>query len=227
MSAPDFSHGIDELAGLINFQVGGWHDFGYETPPAPDCKPIPPLGERSAEAVKAGHEAIGSIDQLTRQLGALRSQLACELRQDEDVRAARVDAMLAPRRQEPQPEPLAVTGPDPVLWRCAYCETEFEPLPSDEPAVCPACGPLHGPGARDARPVPLPWALADDGSHWRTRLADGRAAVIRRVLGEDGGGSLLFVPTLYESASDFVTGPECGGVLAAGQWVAEHGAVTR
>jgi hypothetical protein len=90
------------LAELINFRVGAWHDFGYETPPAPECKSIPPLGERSAEAVKAGHEAIEAIDELIRQLHALRSQLIGELREDEDVRAGRVDAMLARLREERQ-----------------------------------------------------------------------------------------------------------------------------
>ena len=89
MSAPDFSHGIEELAGLINFRVGAWRDFGYETPPAPECKPVPPLGERSAQAIKAGHEAVDAIDDLNRQLYALRSQLVGELRQDADVRAPR------------------------------------------------------------------------------------------------------------------------------------------
>lgn len=185
MSAPDLSHGIDELAGLINFRVSAWHDFGYETPPAPECKPVPPLGERSAEAVKAGHEAIKAIDELTRQLHALRSQLVGELRQDADLRAARVDAMLARRQQEPQPEPLGVSA-----------------------------------GA-------LAFLMADDKSHWRAQIPDGRTAVIRRVLGENGEASLLYVPTVYESATDFVTGPECGGVLAAAQWVAEHAEVTR
>jgi hypothetical protein len=65
----------------------------------------------------------------------------------------------------------------------------------------------------------LPWVMSDDKSHWRTELPDGRTAVIRHVLGEDGESSLLFVPAVYESASDFVTGPECNGVLAAAQWV--------
>jgi hypothetical protein len=102
LSAPDFSHGIEELAGLIDFQVGAWHDFGYETPPTPECKPVPPPGERSAQAIKAGHEAIEAIDELTRQLYALREQLVGELRQDSDVRADRVDAMLARLRQERQ-----------------------------------------------------------------------------------------------------------------------------
>ena len=102
MSAPDFSHGINELADSIYYSVGAWHDFGYETPPTPECKLIPPLGERSAEAIKAAHTAIKTIDELTRQLCALRSQLVDEVRQDEDVRAGRVDAMLARLRQERQ-----------------------------------------------------------------------------------------------------------------------------
>jgi hypothetical protein len=98
----DLAAGLEELAGLINFRVGAWHDFGYETPPTPECKAIPPLGERSAEAIKGGHAAIEAIDEMCRQLYALRSQLVGELRQDEDVRAARVDAMLARSRQERQ-----------------------------------------------------------------------------------------------------------------------------
>ena len=98
MSGGDLSHGIEELAGLIYWHVGVWHDLGYETPPTPDCKPIPPLGERSAEAIRGAHAAIEEIDQLTRRLHALRQQLAGELRQDEDARAARVDAMLAEAR---------------------------------------------------------------------------------------------------------------------------------
>jgi hypothetical protein len=83
------SYGLEELAGLISFRVGTWHDFGYEVPPAPECKTIPPLGERSAEAIKAGRGAIEAIDELTRQLCSLRSQLEDELRQDGNVRAMR------------------------------------------------------------------------------------------------------------------------------------------
>jgi hypothetical protein len=78
-----------------------------------------------------------------------------------------------------------------------------------------------------AQYVPLPWVLSDDKSQWRAELPDGRTAVIRRVLGEDGEGSLLFVATVYESAGDFVTGPECAGVLAAAQWVAKHAGASR
>jgi hypothetical protein len=91
---------IQDLVDLINFNVGAWHEFGYDVPPSPDCKPIPPLGQRSAAAIKAGHEAIEEIDDLTRQLYRLREQLVGELRQDEDIRGARVDALLAERQQE-------------------------------------------------------------------------------------------------------------------------------
>jgi hypothetical protein len=90
--------GIVEAAELLNFRIGEWHDFGYANPPAPNCKPIPPLGERSAEAIKGGHGAIKVIDEIVRDLYRLREQLVTELRTDEDVRAARVDAMLAEGR---------------------------------------------------------------------------------------------------------------------------------
>ena len=89
--------GLEELAGLINFRVGAWQDFGYAEPPTPDCATIPPLGERSARAIEAGHEAVKDIDQLIARLHQVRAQLVSELRQDGDIRAARVDAMLAER----------------------------------------------------------------------------------------------------------------------------------
>jgi hypothetical protein len=90
--------GLEELAGLINFRVGAWQDFGYAEPPMPECATIPPLGERSASAIKAGHEAIRDIDRLIARLHQVRAQLVSELRQDEDIRAARVDALLAGRQ---------------------------------------------------------------------------------------------------------------------------------
>jgi len=70
-------------------------------------------------------------------------------------------------------------------------------------------------------PGSLSWTLSGDGTEWRAQLPDGRTAVIRRVLGEDGEGSLLFVPAVYESASDFVPGPECARVLGAAAWCAQ------
>jgi hypothetical protein len=87
----DLSYGLEDMAGLISFYVGVWHDFGYADPPSPECQVIPPLGERSAKAITGGHEAIEAIDQLARRLAALRVQLADELRADQDVRAARTE----------------------------------------------------------------------------------------------------------------------------------------
>ena len=49
---------------------------------------IPPLGQRSADAIKAGHEAVETIDQLIARLHRVREQLVGELRQDEDIRMA-------------------------------------------------------------------------------------------------------------------------------------------
>jgi hypothetical protein len=86
---PDLSYGLEEMAGLISYRVGVWHDGGYTDPPSPECKVIPPLGERSAKAITGGHEAIEAIDDLLRRLYALRGQLLDELRADQDVRAAR------------------------------------------------------------------------------------------------------------------------------------------
>src|SRR5215469_16524168 len=88
----DLSYGLEEQAGLISWYVGVWHDLGYENPPTPDCHTIPPLGQRPAKAIKGGHDAIEEIDRLTQQLYRLREQLCGELRQDEDIRMARLDA---------------------------------------------------------------------------------------------------------------------------------------
>jgi hypothetical protein len=81
--------GIEDAAGLLNFRIAEWHDFGYTTPPAPHCKTIPPLGERSAAAIKGAHGAIEAIDELVRELHALRAQLVTEIQADQDARAVR------------------------------------------------------------------------------------------------------------------------------------------
>ena len=91
----DYSIGLEEAAGYITFLVGAWQDFGYEVPPSPECKTIPPLGERSAEAIKAGHKAVESIDELARQLHLLREQLVGELRRNDDINIKRADELLA------------------------------------------------------------------------------------------------------------------------------------
>jgi hypothetical protein len=87
---------LEGLAALITYRIGGWEEFGYENPPTPECKPIPPLGERTPEAVKSGHAAIDAIDKLTERLDALRAQLVDELRQNEDALMARLDAKHGP-----------------------------------------------------------------------------------------------------------------------------------
>jgi hypothetical protein len=82
---------------LLGVRVGAWNHFEY----APS---VPPLGERNADAIKAGHGAIKVIDEIIRDLHALRNQLIIELRTDEDVRGRRVDAMLAEARAERCPD---------------------------------------------------------------------------------------------------------------------------
>jgi len=84
----DLSYGLEEVAGYISWKVGVWHDLGYEVPPTPECRSIPPLGERSPEAAEGARAAIGLIGELIGQLTALRDQLAGELRADADARAA-------------------------------------------------------------------------------------------------------------------------------------------
>ena len=157
MTAPDLSYGLEELAGLISYRVGGWHDFGYETPPAPGCKTIPPLGERSAEAIKAGHGAVEAIDELTRHLYALRQQLTGELRANEDALMARCGQLLAETRARRPGCPGCVgrgTGED-----CNVCGRPIPPGlcrepddPSEVRADCADCAAgrphVHAGGAR-------------------------------------------------------------------------------
>jgi hypothetical protein len=143
MTTPDLSDGIGELAGLINIRVGEWHDFGYENPPSPECKAIPPLGERTAAAITGGHEAIEAIDELLRQLYALRAQLVSELRRDEDIRAERIDRMLAARLTPAAADiPVLPEVAEPACGNGGTC-----PLPAGHDGPCdpsPALGPITG-----------------------------------------------------------------------------------
>jgi hypothetical protein len=100
--------GIEETAGLLNLRIAEWHDFGYANPPTPACKAIPPLGERSAEAIKAGHGAIEVIDEIVRDLRRLREQLVGELRADQHARAG------AATRQEAEAGSAPVPGSSPA-----------------------------------------------------------------------------------------------------------------
>ena len=103
--------GIEETAGLLNLRIAEWHDFGYATPPSPACKTIPLLGERSAEAIKAGHGAIEVIDEIVRDLHRLREQLVRELRADQDARAGAVTR----REAEAGSAPVAGSSPAAAL----------------------------------------------------------------------------------------------------------------
>ncbi len=82
---------LEDAAGLLAVRVGAWNHMEYP-------ENVPPLGERNADAIKAGHGAVEVIDEIIRDLHCLRSQLVTELRADEDARAARVDQMLAETR---------------------------------------------------------------------------------------------------------------------------------
>lgn len=89
--------GIEDAAELLAVRVGAWNHFGYAAPEGGQAG-IPPLGERNAAAIKAGHGAIEVIDKIIRDLHVLRGQLVGELRANEDALGARVDATLAARR---------------------------------------------------------------------------------------------------------------------------------
>lgn len=97
--------GIEDQARLLYFRVGVWNDNGYPEPlPFEGAHPIPPLGERSADDIKAGHGAIEVIDEIVRDLYRLREQLVTELRTDAEVRGRRIDTMLAETRACSCPE---------------------------------------------------------------------------------------------------------------------------
>jgi hypothetical protein len=84
---------LDDV-GLLGVRVGAWNHFGYAAPEDGQAA-IPPLGERGAEAIRAGHGAIEVIDEIIRDLRSLRDRLITELRTDEDVRGS------GARRAEP------------------------------------------------------------------------------------------------------------------------------
>ncbi len=84
-SLDDAAAGLEELAGLVSFRIGAWQDFGYENPLTPDSATIPPLGERSARAIEAGHQAVRDIDQLIARLHQVRARLVSELRRNQDI----------------------------------------------------------------------------------------------------------------------------------------------
>lgn len=85
---------------------------------------------------------------------------------------------------------LSEPADEPVLWKCTYCETEFETLPSATPPVCPTCGPPAGHTSRG------PWedqahreamATLSAGGHTNKGLAAPLASVtpMRPAAGDD------------------------------------------
>jgi hypothetical protein len=77
-----------DSAELLTFQIGQWEHLEYP-------ENAPPLGQRNADAIIAGHAAIRTIDKMIRSLHELRGQLTAELREDEDIRGQRIDRMVA------------------------------------------------------------------------------------------------------------------------------------
>ena len=84
----DPAAGLAESAELLAFQIGRWEHLEYP-------ENVPPLGQRSADAIEAGHVAVSTIDGMIRDLRDLRGQLVSELRQDADIRGRRIDQMIA------------------------------------------------------------------------------------------------------------------------------------
>jgi hypothetical protein len=90
----NWSYGpLNDAAGLLAVRIGVWNHFGYANP-EPGQAGIPPLGQRGAESITAGHGAIDVIDQIISDLHRLRSQLADELLGDAEARAARVEGCI-------------------------------------------------------------------------------------------------------------------------------------
>jgi hypothetical protein len=89
-SATPAGPGCEDEARLIAVLIGIWNDSGYPEPlPFEGAHPIPPLGQRTAGHIKAGHGAIGAIGALIRDLQVVRARLVTQMRADEGTRAAR------------------------------------------------------------------------------------------------------------------------------------------
>jgi hypothetical protein len=89
--------GIEDAAGLLAVRVGVWNHFGYAAPEDGQAA-IPPLGERNADAIRAGHSAVELIDEIIRDLYRLREQLVAELHTDAEAHGRRADQMIAEAR---------------------------------------------------------------------------------------------------------------------------------
>jgi hypothetical protein len=135
--------GAEDQARLIAWYVGAWNDLGYPEPlPFAGAHPIPPLGQRSADDIKAGHSAIEAIDELIRDLHALRAQLVTELRADQDLRAQAVTTQEAAAGSTPVPGSLRRPARKDELVRMRRSHEEWEE--AARACVCPP-----GPCTRD------------------------------------------------------------------------------
>lgn len=93
--------------------------------------------------------ALGEIRRPELGCGSFRADNPAEMRQQAEMitlaaEIADLAEMIAAEQEADKPKP--------VVWQCMYCWTEYEAMPSEQPPVCPECGPLHGPGAPDAQP---------------------------------------------------------------------------
>lgn len=98
---------LTQIAGL----VGAWNHFGC-VDPTPKCVAIPPLGERSGEAARSGHDAVEAIDRLTRNLHGLRSLLVNELGKSADMALRRAEETIARIKSGPPAELRPCNSPD-------------------------------------------------------------------------------------------------------------------
>jgi hypothetical protein len=95
----------------------------------------PPLGERSAEAIKGGHGAMEVIDEIVRDLHRLREQLVDELRADQDVRAEAVSGQEAKVDSTPVPGSSARAALKGELGRLRHSREAWEQ--AARACVCP------------------------------------------------------------------------------------------
>jgi hypothetical protein len=87
---------LEDQVGLLAIRIGAWNHMKYP-------EEVPAAGQHDAEAIKAGHGAVDVIDEIIRDLHALRSHLIGELRADEDAHMARSAELLRQIRKDGGP----------------------------------------------------------------------------------------------------------------------------
>jgi len=78
---------LEDKAGLLGVRVAAWNHMKYP-------EDVPAAGQHDAGAIRAGHGAIDVIDEMIRDLHALRNHMIGELRADQDARMARSAELL-------------------------------------------------------------------------------------------------------------------------------------